>query len=71
MQPTCYRSVIPMLISRASQGGTLTWMLGIRLRLEQAAVEQNRQDAYFSSDNTGTYCQNGSLAPEKRTPKWI
>jgi hypothetical protein len=30
------------------------------------AVEQNRQDAYFSFDNTGTYCQNGSLAPEKR-----
>jgi hypothetical protein len=29
-------------------------------------LEQNRQDAYFSFDNTGMYYQNGSLAPEKR-----
>jgi hypothetical protein len=41
-------------------------MLGIQLRMEQAAVEQNRQDAYFSFANTWMYCQNGSLAHEKR-----
>lgn len=38
----------------------------MRIRRASEGAEQNRQEAYFSFDNTGMYCQNVSPAPEKR-----